>query len=147
MSATKPTALKRLEGTYRPDRDTGREATPAAPLDLSPPSFLSERAADKWNELAPMLATNGLLTVCDLDTLALYCTTWARWREAEDKIEEHGSTTVAHSGYQQVNAHTTLAKQYRSDLLKLADRLGLNPAARSRVHAAPQAETDDGLLS
>ncbi len=72
----KPTQLKVLQGTYRPDRANPGEIFPDAPNDLAPPEWLSERAQAKWNELAPMLASNGLLTECDLDTLALYCVTW-----------------------------------------------------------------------
>ena len=70
--APKPTALKQLEGTFRPDRAQG-EVFPDLPPDLSPPDHLSEPARDKWVELAPILARNGLLTECDLDALALYC--------------------------------------------------------------------------
>ena len=143
----KPTALKVLEGTWRPDRANPAEVSPAAPADLSPPQWLTGGAGDKWNELAPTLARNGLLTECDLDALALYCVTWARWREAEDAIGEHGSVTTAQSGYKQVSAPTTLAKQYRSDLLKLGDRLGLNPSVRGRIRVGDQPEEDDGLLS
>jgi len=141
----KPTAQKILEGTWRADRANSAEVSPAAPSDLSAPYFLGDGARDKWNELAPMLAATGLLTAADLDTLALYCVTWERWREAEDAIREHGSTTVAQSGYQQVSAWTTLAKHYRADLLKLGDRLGLNPSVRSRIHANPLEETDELL--
>jgi len=147
MSAIKPTAQKIREGTWRADRANPGEVFPSAPADLSPPHWLTEGARDKWLELAPTLAQHGLLTVCDLDTLALYCSTWERWREAEDWISEHGSTTVAESGYQQVNAYTTLAKQYRKDLLALGDRLGLNPSVRSRIRVANPSDQDDELLS
>ena len=75
--------------------------------------------------------------------LALYCATWARWREAEDPIREHGLVTTPHSGYKQVSAHTTLAKQYRSDLLKLGDRLGLNPSVRVRAADATRTRGSD----
>ncbi len=79
----KPTALKQLQGTYRPDRANASEAFPDAPLSLDPPPFLSGRAKDKWHDVAPMLARNGLLTEADTDTLGVYCQTWARYVEAE----------------------------------------------------------------
>lgn len=145
--APKPSQLKHLYGTYRADRAPANEAFPDAPLFLDAPEYLTGGAADKWAELAPMLSRNGLLTEADLDALALYCSTWKRWREAEDAIEEHGSVTTAQSGYKQASAHTTLAKQYRSDLLKLGDRLGLNPSVRSRIHVGQSAEKVDDLLS
>jgi P27 family predicted phage terminase small subunit len=138
--APKPTQLKILQGTWRPDRANPAEVSPAAPADLSALSWLSDGAQDKWSELAPTLARNGLLTECDLDALALYCSTWERWRAAEDAINQHGSTTVAQSGYSQVGAHTTLAKQYRSDLLKRASTPRLEAESASGI--SPRKTTD-----
>ena len=94
-----------------------------------------------------MLARNGLLTEADTDTLAVYCQTWARYIEAEQTLETEGATTKAASGYQQVSAWVTIAKNCRSDLMKLADRLGLNPSARGRINANPVAEDEDELLA
>jgi P27 family predicted phage terminase small subunit len=146
--APKPTAQKMLEGTYRPDRANANEAFPSVPDSLDAPDHLSEGAAlDKWSELAPILSRNGLLTECDLDTLTLYCQTWARYVEAETRLQTEGSTTTAQSGYQQVSAWVTISKNTRADLLKLGDRLGLNPSSRSRINTTPQAEESDGLLA
>ena len=143
-----PTRIKVLQGTYRPDRANGTEVFPDSPTHLTVPDHLSEGAAiDKWSELAPILSRNGLLTECDLDTLTLYCQTWARYVESEAKLETEGSTTTAQSGYQQVSAWVTISKNTRADLLKLGDRLGLNPSARSRINITPQAEESDGLLA
>ncbi len=144
----KPTQLKILQGTYRPDRANESEVFPDAPAHLTAPDHLPEGAAlDKWNELAPILSRNGLLTECDLDTLTLYCQTWARYVEAETQLHTEGSTTTAQSGYQQVSAWVTISKNTRADLLKLGDRLGLNPSSRSRINITPQAEEPDGLLA
>ena len=143
--APKPTQLKVLQGTYRPDRANAGEVFPDAPCSLDAPPLLEGAAEAKWNELAPMLSRNGLLTECDLDTLTLYCQTWARYVEAETKLETEGATTVAKSGYEQVSPWVTIAKNARADLLKLGDRLGLNPSARSRIHANPAEETDELL--
>lgn len=63
-----------------------------------------------------MLASNGLLTECDLDTLAVYCSTW---------------TTLAQSGYEQISPCVTIAKNTLAD--RIGDKLGLNPAPRSRI--------------
>ncbi len=59
--APKPTQLKILQGTYRPDRANGSEVFPDAPAHLTAPDHLSKGAAlDKWSELAPILSRNGL---------------------------------------------------------------------------------------
>jgi len=141
----KPTQLKVLQGTYRPDRANPREVFPELASNLQAPEWLSKEARDKWNQLAPTLSRNGLLTECDLDSLAIYCQTWTRYIEAEGKLKTEGSTTTAQSGYQQVSAWVTIAKNARSDLLKLGDRLGLSPSARGRIQIEPIAEDDEYL--
>jgi P27 family predicted phage terminase small subunit len=145
--APKPTQLKILQGTYRPDRANPGEVFPDPAADIQAPEWLPQDARDKWSELAPILSRNGLLTECDLDTLTLYCQTWARYVEAETRLQTEGSTTTAQSGYQQVSAWVTISKNTRADLLKFGDRLGLNPSSRSRINITPQAEEPDGLLA
>lgn len=143
--APKPTQLKQLHGTYRPDRAIGREATPPPARRLAPPDWLSDLAREKWRELAPTLANQGLLTECDLDTLAVYCTTWVRWKDAEDALQGEGMTTTAQSGYQQVSPYYTIASKSQAELRALADRLGLSPSARTRIHVPPQSEKEELL--
>jgi P27 family predicted phage terminase small subunit len=147
--APKPTALKVLHGTYRPDRAPEKEATPhlASGDQLKAPDWLSQGARQKWEELAPRLHSLGLLTEIDLDTLALYCTSWRNWRDAEEAVREHGSTTKAQSGYEAVSPHVTRAKNHLSELIKLSGLLGLSPAARTRIEAAPETPENEGLLA
>jgi phage terminase small subunit len=58
----KPTQLKMLQGTYRPDRATRGEVCPEPARNIAPPAWLSDPAQDKWNEVAPILSSGGLLT-------------------------------------------------------------------------------------
>ena len=145
--APTPSRIKQLHGTYRADRANAGEVFPDLPDTLDPPPFLEDIARTKWDELSEKLSRNGLLTECDLDTLTLYCQTWKRWREAEETLATEGTTTVAKTGYQQVSPWVTIAKNVRADLLKLGDRLGLNPSARTRIHATPIGGDEDDLLA
>jgi phage terminase small subunit len=52
----------------------------------------------------------GLLTEIDLDTLALYCFTWSKWREPEEMVSPKGLIATAQSGYEAVSPHVTRAK-------------------------------------
>jgi P27 family predicted phage terminase small subunit len=147
--APKPTSLKKLHGTYRPDRAPESEASPdpASPYQLKAPEWLSERATQKWDELALRLHGLGLLTEIDLDVFAMYCHTWDRWRSSEEQVEKHGAITVAQSGYEAVSPHVTRAKNHLAELMKLSGLLGLSPSARSRVEAVPQTAQRDELLA
>jgi len=147
--APKPTELKKLHQTFRPDRSPQNEATPnpASPYQLKAPEWLNERAKEKWDELALRLHGLGLLTEIDLDTFALYCVTWDRWREAEEAVTAKGPTTTAQSGYQAVAPHVTRAKTHLAELIKLSGLLGLSPSARTRIEVQPEERRTDDLLA
>ena len=147
--APTPTAVKKLRQTFRPDRAPANEAepNPASPYQLKAPEWLSERATDKWNELALRLHSLGLLTEIDLDVFALYCVTWDRWRESEEAVKKNGAITVAQSGYQAVSPHVTRSKNHLAELIKLSGLLGLSPSARTRVEANPKRDQENALLA
>ena len=147
--APKPTALKRLHGTYRPDRAPEKEATPhlASGDQLQAPDWLSQGAREKWEELALRLHSLGVLTEIDLDVFALYCTAWSNWRDAEEAVREHGATTKAQSGYEAVSPHVTRAKNHLSELIKLSNLLGFNPSARTRIELTLPEKSEDELLA
>ena len=43
----------------------------------------------------------GVLTEIDMATFAAYCQSYARWKEAQQHIDEEGSTFETEKGYQQ----------------------------------------------
>lgn len=146
----KPSSLKKLHGTFRPDRAPEHEAIPnlASGDQLKAPDWLSERATTKWGELALRLHSLGLLTEIDLDVFAAYCVSWSNWRDAEECIEKYGAITKAQSGYEAVSPHVTRAKNHLAELIKLQNLLGLSPSARTRIDVSlQQAEESDGLLA
>jgi phage terminase small subunit len=46
---------------------------------------LSGYALDEWRRITPLLQAMGLLTVLDINILAIY---YVQWREAEEKLAE-----------------------------------------------------------
>lgn len=69
----KPNAQKKMEGTYRQDRDIG-EAEPET-LDRVPnaPKVLSSKGKDEWRVTANQLFSLGILTPGDLSFIAIMC--------------------------------------------------------------------------
>ena len=130
-----PSVIKERRGSYRLDRAPLNEATPnlASGIQLIAPEWLSDGAREKWEELALRLHNLGLLTEIDLDVFSAYCVSWSNWRSAEDSVKEFGPTTTAQSGYTQVSAHVTRAKNHLAEIIKLGALLGLSPSARTRV--------------
>ena len=96
----KPTALKVLEGDRGKGRRPINEHEPIPPKGgVKCPSWLLPEAKKEWKRLAASLEAMGVLTMADLTAFAGYCQAYARWREAEDFITQHGSIFKTPSGY------------------------------------------------
>lgn len=110
----KPTRLKVLEGTDRPDRAHPEPDIPEA-SDLSAPDWLNgPDAADLWTKLAGLLGKVRVLSEGDLDALGHLCNLHGRcvrlWRAGE-------SPTAAEL----------------TQLRMLFGEFGLTPATRSKA--------------
>ena len=140
----KPTALKMLEG----DRGKGRrpinknEPKPNK-ASLECPDWLLPEAQEEWNRLAPALDAMGVLTEADVKAFEGYCQAYARWREAEDFITQHGSIFQTKSGYVQQVPQVSIAMQNLKIMQSFCTEFGLTPASRSRINAAGETRKDE----
>jgi len=132
-----PTALKVLEGDRGKGRRPLNENEPKPPKGvIKCPSWLVPEAKKEWKRLAPSLEAMGLLTIWDIDSFSAYCQAYARWREAEEFITQHGSIFKTPSGYVQQVPQVSIAQQNLKIMQSLAGEFGLSPATRSRIIAA-----------
>ena len=130
----KPTALKVLEGNpgKRPLNEYER-VPPKGTIEC--PDWLEEEAKREWERLAPSLEAMGVLTTADLTAFAGYCQAYARWREAEEFISQHGSIFQTPSGYVQQVPQVSIAQQNLKIMQSLCAEFGLTPATRARIIA------------
>ena len=137
----KPTALKLLEGNpgKRPLND--REPVPPKAT-LKCPAWLLPEAKKEWKRLAPALEAMGVLTMADLTAFEGYCQAYARWKEAEAFITQHGSIFQTPSGYVQQVPQVSIAQQHLKIMQSLCSEFGLTPATRARIIAG--AGSEDG---
>jgi phage terminase small subunit len=113
----KPTALKLLEGC-RADRVNVFEAV-LPPGSVVAPDWLEGLAKEHWDEIAPLLASSGILTAGDRAALAVLCDEYRRWRTDPDDTKSRD--------------------RYRRMLVEL----GLTPSSRSRIKAQPERPKDE----
>ena len=85
--------------------------------------------------MGKILEQMGLLTEMDMAAFAGYCQAYARWKEAEAFITQHGSIFQTPSGYVQQVPQVSIAQTYLKVMSKFAEQFGLTPAARSRIVA------------
>jgi len=83
----KPTALKVIQGTARPDRLRDDTLKPR-PIVGNPPRGIDPAARRLWRRLAPHLQKLGLLTELDAEMFEMLCEAWARWQHARRQLRE-----------------------------------------------------------
>jgi P27 family predicted phage terminase small subunit len=136
-----PTALKLLKGN--PGRRPLNQDEPRPQVRLPRvPDHLSDEAKREWRRLGRMLVGMGVMTEADGDALALLCTAWARWLEAEGQLRRFGIVIKSPSGYPIQSPYLSIARQSMAELRSLLAEFGLTPASRSRVRVAEPAEAD-----
>lgn len=120
----KPKAQKKLQGTYRKDRDHGEPDLPVVG-DAEPPDWLiSPEAVRLWKKCLRVLAPVRTLAESDLEMLAQYCNLHAKIV----KLWRAGETPTA-----------ALLTQLRM----MANEFGLTPASRSKPSAVGGGDSSD----
>lgn len=119
----KPTALKVVAGTDRPDRKGGDLVDlPLVPDIPDAPDWMPNRHAEaEWNRLAQILHANRLLTEAGLGPLGMLCALHGKLVQ----LWMAGETPTGH-----------MLAQYRA----LVGEFGLTPVAQGRVKGSGPAE-------
>ncbi len=133
----RPTKLKLLEGNPGKRPINENEVLPLG--EIKKPSHITGPAAEEWDRVITSMP-GGFYTAADVPTLSTYCVAWVLYRNALAIIArrpEDGGGMEATGSQGQKIAHPQLAvaKQYSELILKCADRLGMSPAARTRLQA------------
>lgn len=130
----KPTGLKIFEGN--PGKRQLNENEPKPPSVVSScPDWLEDEAKAEWARMNGILENMGVLTEVDITAFAGYCQTYARWKEAEEFLTQHGSIVRTPNGYLQQVPQVSIAQTNLKIMLKFCEQFGLTPSARSRIAA------------
>lgn len=107
----KPTELKLLEGN--PGKRPVNEKEPS-PKKQEPhcPSWLETEAKKEWKHMSKTLDALRVLTQVEGAAFAGYCQAYARWKEAEEFVNKHGTIFKTPSGYIQQVPQVSIAATY-----------------------------------
>jgi P27 family predicted phage terminase small subunit len=136
----KPTELKVLAGD-RADRVNRSEPRPSRSVPACPTHIDADGdAREAWGDIVPKLADLGVLTELDGHALALYCSTYSRWRKACEEVRTGGVTSFTDQGSLKSNPAVSVASQCERFMAAILMEFGLTPSSRSRVKtdAAPR---------
>jgi P27 family predicted phage terminase small subunit len=109
------------------------------------PDYLDAVGKEKWTELCEVLAEIGLLSEADRDVMAMYCSAFSQWREADGMIKKSG-LIIKTPGSVGPNPCVDIAANAKREILHYSALLGLDPTSRSRfrVGRKPLGVTDHG---
>lgn len=128
----KPTHLKLLQGNPGKRRINPSEPKPPAEIPV-PPDHLNDIAKAEWNRISEILLRLGLLTTLDRAALAAYCTTYARWIEAEEALKKTGPIVRSPNGHPILSPYLVVANRALEQMRAFMIEFGLTPASRSRI--------------
>lgn len=129
----KPTRLKVLHGTFRPDRAPKNEPNPE-PAVPACPSWLHPEAKREWRRVVKEFEKLGMLTQLDRATLVGYCSAYATVWEAERAIQKHGMVQYTETGYAAQRPEVGIRNTALKEMRAFASELGMSPASRSRIN-------------
>ena len=95
--------------------------------------------------MAKVLESMGLLTEIDMAAFAGYCQAYARWKEAEEFLTQHGSMVRTPNGYLQQVPQVSIAQTNMKIMLKFCEQFGLTPSSRSRIVGGENSDEKDEM--
>ena len=138
----KPTATKKLEGTYREDRDN-LNAPEFEPFTKAPscPSYITGKARAAWQKHSSLLTEAGVLTPSDLHALEAYCVTYSQWRDAVEQLKKSMTTWGGVGGVElKASPYVAIAKDSQAAMRQWMNELGITPSSRSKVTGTKKQE-------
>ena len=151
MNPPKPTELKKLEGTYRKDRDKSPNLKPTMEISLEVPDDLNEWGQKLWGEIFSEYGKVGLITRVDLGSFHSLCSWYGIFREAEDIVRAKGlevEEEVYDKNGQVVGTKTVtnpmimVMDKAQKNYLAMAKEFGVTPSSRAGLTFEPKKEID-----
>lgn len=100
-------------------------------------------AAAEWESVCEHLDSMSLLSTADRTAIELYCATYSRYRDADEKAKKYGDIhAVGPNKVLQVSPFYTVRNRYLEDCRKMLIEFGLTPSARSRLAINAKDKTD-----
>ncbi len=140
----KPTAILKLQGTFRPDKRRGEPDVPVA-IPKAPRPLKGE-ARREWKRITRLLAEIECIAEVDRAALTAYCFEWARYLRANEELDRL-NVLLSKSTKGTELPHPLLRVIERSFMMMLrtCEDFGFTAASRARLHVSPGAKVEDPL--
>ncbi len=159
-----PTVLHVLNGNPSKKKDLGKNEPKPVPTAPRCPHWLHKNAKKEWKRIAPQLERMGLLTQVDLAALAMYCESWAQYREAIEFVHKKGQAYAIFERNEDGNVkydnrgqpilrhmqqwpQVGIANKALKNIQSLCSEFGLTPSARGRMQVPGTSDKEDPMES
>lgn len=144
----KPTALLKLQGTYREDRH-GKRSEPQLPSIIpDAPAFLKGLALDEWHKITALLAEANCITQLDHAMLTAYCLEFERYIIANKRLgSARTMLTKSTKGTKLPHPLIRISNGALANMLRICSEFGLTPSARTRLNIEAASGAVDPLDS
>lgn len=138
-----PTALKLLTGNPGKRRLRTDEFRPYAEIPR-PPKHLKGEALKEWRRITSELDRYGMVSAVDRGALAMLCTLWGRYVQAEEMIEKQAAAAPGSYGmfvktpnnFAVQSPWLAVSNKAMEQYKVLCAEFGMTPSARSRLPTA-----------
>lgn len=139
-----PSNIQKLQGTYRDRERLNNEMQPPVIKDsVEPPSKLvNDFANDEWLRITKVLSALNMLAETDLSLLLSYCNECGAYYEAMEYIKDNGFYQETKANGKIISSAYTIANRSLANMIKLSDKFGFNPAARTKIEMPEQKDDD-----
>lgn len=141
----KPTAQKKLEGTYRKDRENNPMPVQITNEIPEPPAHLSDMAKTYFLNICRTLLDMNNLSLSDYVIITQLAQSLEINELAYASCKNGGYEQTTNNGYGAVTASFTVFDRTSKTIRELSNQLGLNPSARERIKMKPKEDEEDEL--
>lgn len=140
---TTPTKIKKLQGTYREDYALDNEMSPKAVSKIDTKgSLVNEFAESIWKKQTGELSSLGMLHNIDVEMLMAYCNEMGVYFHCMKVVKDTGYTQESKANGEVISSFMKIGNTALSNAIKLSDKFGFNPAARTKIEMPKKAPTD-----
>ncbi len=138
----KPTNLKILDGSYRPDKDGDPDLIPQPKrvASIQPPNDLGVDGTKYWNDNYDELSRLGLLTVVDLPQFLELCVLVDKAKHCEQVMADEGAWYHTDKGNILRHPASLQRDKYVAEKMALIRQFGMTPSSRNTLQIKQQAE-------
>ena len=142
----KPDKIKKLEGTYRNDRDRSDEV-PKFPVIIDAgeaPEYFTPQQKSEFKFITGELIRINLLESVDMNLIVAYCVVAAQFHDASKKLNQN--YTMYNAGKIIISPYFKIQQDSLKSMMAIGSKLGFSPVDRQKLKSQKKPEVNKDPL-